>query len=196
MKISKQDLSNIFEAAGDFDNANRYADSARKALEAGTLEIEGYELRHNKTIAPDWWRAIKLSIQELLDVFKYAKKHGYAQHVVWNDTDAWDNRERFNFLVDTLDGKTEHTVEIEGSERTGWTKFDPDDPKTFPPKDEYFDVFEKCKYEMRSVNKLNEFWWERVVERWGIQVKSRGYVIYWRPLPPPPGKEARHGSGR
>lgn len=43
MKISKQVLSNIFEAAGDFDNANGYADSARKALEAGTLEIEGYE---------------------------------------------------------------------------------------------------------------------------------------------------------
>lgn len=60
MKISKQVLSNIFEAAGDFDDANRYADSARKALEAGTLEIEGYErvqwtkfdLRDQKTFPP------------------------------------------------------------------------------------------------------------------------------------------------
>ena len=43
MKISKQVLSNIFEAASDFDDVNRYADSARKALESGTLEIEGYE---------------------------------------------------------------------------------------------------------------------------------------------------------
>lgn len=104
---------------------------------------------------------------------------------------------RFGNAVQALkDGK----LEIEGYVREDhiaddskkvWTRFDPDDPKTFPPKDEYFDVFEKCKYEMRSVNKLNEFWWERFVERWGIQVKSRGYVIYWRPLPPPP-QETEH----
>lgn len=58
MKLSKQVLSNIFEAAGDFDDANRYADSARKALEAGTLEIEGYErkdhLRDVTKMADEW----------------------------------------------------------------------------------------------------------------------------------------------
>lgn len=43
MKISKQQLADIFDDAADFEGSNEDAFDARKALEAGTLEIEGYE---------------------------------------------------------------------------------------------------------------------------------------------------------
>lgn len=43
MKLSKQQLADIFDDAADFDGANEDAFDARKALLAGTLEIEGYE---------------------------------------------------------------------------------------------------------------------------------------------------------
>ena len=80
--------------------------------------------------------------------------------------------------------------EIEGYERVQWTKLNPNDPKTFPPRDEYIDIFIRSKeHEFRGVNKLTEFWLKRIVERWEQEVKHNGSVIYWRPLPPPPGKE-------
>ena len=41
MKLSKQQLVDIFYEA-DFDGSNDDAYDARKALESGTLEIEGY----------------------------------------------------------------------------------------------------------------------------------------------------------
>lgn len=92
--------------------------------------------------------------------------------------------------VEIHDAFINKTIEIEGYERVEWTRFDPDNPKTFPPKNECLDIFEcSKKHEFRAENKLNEFWWQRVVERWVINVNSRGYTIYWRPLPPPPGKE-------
>ena len=43
MKLSKQQLAAIFDDAADFDGSNEEAFDARKALLAGTLEIEGYE---------------------------------------------------------------------------------------------------------------------------------------------------------
>lgn len=42
MKLSKQQLADIFDDAADFDGSNEQAVYARKALLAGTLEIEGY----------------------------------------------------------------------------------------------------------------------------------------------------------
>ena len=103
MKISKQVLSNIFEAAGDFDNANRYADSARKALEAGTLEVEGYE-------------------------------------------------------------------------RVQWTKFDPSDPKTFPPKtDEYIVAIEG-----RSTSTTRKY------SAQYFEFFAPEKITHWRPCPKPP----------
>lgn len=52
MKLSKYALSRIFDAAGDFDNANALAVLALKALDDGILEIEGYE--RNDWIKFDW----------------------------------------------------------------------------------------------------------------------------------------------
>ena len=42
MKITKQQLADIFDDASDFEGSNEQAFDARNALEAGTLEIEGY----------------------------------------------------------------------------------------------------------------------------------------------------------
>lgn len=83
MKLSKQELADIFDDASDFDGSNEQAFDARKALEAGTLEIEGYE-------------------------------------------------------------------------RSGWTRFDPNDPKTFPPEGAFVLV---CHYdhEQESHNEISVF---------------------------------------
>lgn len=43
MKLSKQQLADIFDDSADFEGSNEDAFDARKALEDGTLEIEGYE---------------------------------------------------------------------------------------------------------------------------------------------------------
>lgn len=43
MKLRKQELADIFDDAADFNGSNEQAFDARKALLAGTLEIEGYE---------------------------------------------------------------------------------------------------------------------------------------------------------
>ena len=100
------------------------------------------------------------------------------------------NRKRLEELSDAVDEIDNLKFEVEGFERVQWVKFDPDDPKTFPPKNECLDVFEQhTKHKWRAVNMFTELYWQRVVEEWSINVNSRGYTIYWRPLPPPPGKE-------
>jgi hypothetical protein len=112
MKLSKQDLADIFDDAADFDGSNELAFDARKALEAGTLEIEGYE-------------------------------------------------------------------------RTEWTKFDPNDPKTFPPKNAVVLVMICKKLSDGALKKMAvEIFNEYHMPNW-----NGGTFTHWRPLPPPPGKE-------
>ena len=99
--------------------------------------------------------------------------------------------EEFSDAVNEIDSLK---FEIDGYERVQWTRFDPKDESTFPPRDEYIDIFIRSKeHEFRGVNKLTEFWLQRIVERWVKEVKYSGSVVYWRPLPKPPGKEAKCG---
>ena len=60
MKLSKDDLLNIFDCAFDFDNATHKAVEAKKALSDGTLEIEGYvrkdHLRDTTKMVDEWTR--------------------------------------------------------------------------------------------------------------------------------------------
>lgn len=48
MKLSKQELADIFDDAADFDGSNELAFDARKALEDGTLQIEGERVEWTK----------------------------------------------------------------------------------------------------------------------------------------------------
>ena len=69
-------------------------------------------------------------------------------------------------------------LEIEGYERTGWTKFDPDDPKT------PLDKFERVLFSMDGVIMCGTMQDILTAKRRGAE------QIYWRPLPNPPGKGA------
>ena len=210
MKLSKDDLSFALTCAkgyfydslnsdypnkDDQKNAELFRDLEQEA-DNDTLEIEGYErvkTAMKGDCAPDandveklkvWVTendiagGLQLTVGELKDRFR--KLSIENEQLKIRNVNLHHSKEVLISKQSEVDG-----------ERVQWTKFDPNDPKTFPPKDEHFDVFSRSKtHETRAVNKLNEFWWERVVERWVIEVKSRGFVIYWRPLPKPPRKEA------
>ena len=70
------------------------------------------------------------------------------------------------------------TLEIEGYERTEWTKFDPNDTKTFPPCNGTYWVFRSVEPRQMESN----FYGEKA----GFAVTC---ITHWRPLPKPPGKE-------
>ena len=69
------------------------------------------------------------------------------------------------------------TLEIEGYERNEWTRFDPDDPKTFPTrKDGRILIVHhywagKSNIDFLTFN--HSFWWGH-------------HITHWRPLPKPP----------
>ena len=71
-------------------------------------------------------------------------------------------------------------LEIEGYERSGWIKFDPDDPKTFPPKD--INTLVHSKYGNFNVMLFSEN--EKIIKEYWVD-----FVTHWRPLPKPPVKE-------
>lgn len=115
MKLSKQQLADIFDDAADFDGSNEQAVYARKALLAGTLEIEGYI-------------------------------------------------------------RADHFAD---AGKMGWTKFDPNDPKTFPPKGKflYFDGFGIAIGIHLQCERKDGF----------VHVYRK--ITHWRPLPKSPQTE-------
>lgn len=100
----------------------------------------------------------------------------------------WGPIEAVFQVENVVDALKTNTLEIEGYERTEWTNFDPNDPKTFPPVDKYcllaqneriLGVYVPCP--------------EWIVVDWRCvgELKYKGETVtHWRPLPPPPGKEA------
>lgn len=117
---------------------------------------------------------MKLNQNNLLTIFNCASDFDNATH----------------YAVSAKKALADGTLEIEGYERVQWVKFNPDNPNTFPPTDEEFEFFSISeKYRERHISKLTAFWREGIVRRWIVNVKHRGSEIYWRPLPPPPGKE-------
>lgn len=91
----------------------------------------------------------------------------------------------------------EGTLEIEGYERAdhfaddskmGWTKFDPNDPKTFPPEQSVFLAFGNPDIGEELADQIFICW--RLFE-WDFSSVDGGdpEVKYWRPLPKPPQTE-------
>ena len=71
-----------------------------------------------------------------------------------------------------------NALEIEGYERSEWTKFDPNDPKTFPPKgDRYLVVTESGQFI------VSLFIDDKVIKSFWADC-----VTHWRPLPSSPVK--------
>lgn len=105
----------------------------------------------------------------------------------WNG-DIYIEKKNEQFKLSVLNSIKDGTLEIDGYEKVNWVMLNPDDPNTFPPKDVWLDIFEKHKNGelFRAVNKLTEFWMEEILKRWINSIKSRGSIVYWRLLPPPP----------
>lgn len=77
---------------------------------------------------------------------------------------------------------TADNVEIEGFERGEWTKFDPNDPNTFPPKGDEMFLTLANDGEIRSMcfDVNTALIWKH-------------HISHWRPLPLPP-KETEAGK--
>ena len=87
------------------------------------------------------------------------------------------NRKRLDEFSDIIDEIDNGKLEIEDYERVQWTRFDVDNPKTFPPDiDEYL-----VRY---SFGKTGTEKWEG--ENLGFVSSDRRHITHWLPLPKPP----------
>jgi hypothetical protein len=90
------------------------------------------------------------------------------------------------FAEKAINALNDDTLEIEGYTRDKWTRFDPKDPKTFPPKGDFLGYFDH--------GGINDFQHvcirddEDTDEALATQAIFP-HLKYWRPLPQPPGKE-------
>lgn len=80
-------------------------------------------------------------------------------------------------MDDVKNAFIEGTLEIEGYERFKWTRFDPDDPKTFPPELTRVQVFDKESGEVLTAK------YDYDSREWSL---SWCMITHWRPLPKPP----------
>ena len=90
--------------------------------------------------------------------------------------------------VEIHDAFIDNDLEIEGYERIGWIKFNPTDPKTIPPKNTVV---------LLAIQGLpledNICTWQTYLQERHNARGLPGVFTHWRPLPPPPGKEAKCG---
>lgn len=75
-----------------------------------------------------------------------------------------------------------NTLEIEGYEHAQWTKFDPNDPNTYPPVGRHIIAYSpghmSVLFRYSLATETDEQFADRFTQRYGF--------IHWRPLPPPP----------
>ena len=120
---------------------------------------------------------MKLSKQQLSDII-------YTP-VIRDELDRLASDAREALFVDTL--------EIEGYERVQWTRFDPDDPKTFPMRNENVLLYVELDDGGRQMMNARTFIMNKChfLDLKGklISEEKMDAITHWRPLPPPPGKE-------
>ena len=126
---------------------------------------------------------MKLSKDDLEFALGCAKSHFFdsANSDYPNKNDK-DNEELFRNLECAAGN---NTLEIEGYERVQWTRFDPNDPKTFPPLGEFIGYFIDGRYKEngfqfichREENDTDDLFAEHLIF---------GPLTHWRPLPKPP----------
>lgn len=82
------------------------------------------------------------------------------------------------------------TLEIDGYSRNEWTKFDPSDRKTFPACDSgWFLIAAQKSIEPPTFTMMTELATEELLEEIRNDIVKFNLNVYWRPLPPPPGKD-------
>lgn len=117
---------------------------------------------------------MKLSKEELEFALTCAKSYYYqsSESDYPNKSDK-DNEARYRDLENALYADK---LDIEGYERSEWTKFDPNDPKTFPPKGARYLIVTGSGQFIVSLfidDKVIKSFWEDC-------------VTHWKALPPPP----------
>lgn len=121
-----------------------------------------------------------LSNEELEFALGCAKSYYYesSESDYPNKSDK-DNEIRFRDLENSLYADN---LEIEGYERLRWTKFDKNDPSTYPPTGQHFIAYGhghmNVMFRYTSVTESNEEFANRYFERYGF--------THWRPAPKAP----------
>lgn len=93
------------------------------------------------------------------------------------------NRKWLEELSDAVDEIDSLKFEVEGFERVQWVKFNPKDPKTFPPKCDFLGYFDH--------GGINDFQYVCIRDDEDTDEAIATQAIfprlkYWRPLPQPP----------
>ena len=126
--------------------------------------------------------AMKISKDDLFYIFDCADDPD--QHVQW----GLDMNDIKNALI-------EDDLEIEGYERVQWTRFDPNDPKTFPMRNENVLLYVELDDGGRQMMNARTFIMNKChfLDLKGklISEEKMDAITHWRPLPPPPGKEGK-----
>ena len=114
---------------------------------------------------------------------------GYFYDSLNSDYPNKDDQKNAELFRDLEQAANNDTLEIEGYSRNEWVKFDPKNPKTFPPKNSVVLVMICKKLSDGAPKKMSvEVFNEYHMPNW-----LGGTFTHWRPLPPPPGKEAKCG---
>ena len=106
-----------------------------------------------------------------LDSAEFLRSHGVS------GKRDYEFYERYGALLNELE---DGTLEIEGYERVGWIKFDPNDPKTHPPKN----TVVLLAIQGLPLEDNIHTWRSHLQERHNAQGLP-GTFTHWRPLPPP-----------
>ena len=88
--------------------------------------------------------------------------------------------------VEIHDAFINKTLEIEGYERSDWTRFDPKDPKTFPPDDKIVLAYGLPDPLKNRSCAVYFFAWADSAGMFLGQESADPEVHFWRPLPKPP----------
>ncbi len=90
-------------------------------------------------------------------------------------------------VEEVIEALQNNELEIEGYEHVKWTKFDPGKRVTYPPKGEEVLAWGLPSPDDSEVPTLFVCW--RSCLGFSCEASAYPEIHFWRPLPPPPGKE-------
>ena len=106
---------------------------------------------------------------------------GYFYDSLNSDYPNKDDQKNAELFRDLEQAANNDTLEIEGYERCGWIKFNPNDPKTYPPKN----TVVLLTIQGLPLEDNIHTWRTYLQERHNAQGLP-GVFTHWRPLPKPP----------
>ena len=144
------------------------------------LIVNQYYL-HSKKLNFNKKQTMKLNRDDLSFALVCAKSYYYdSLNSDYPNKDDLKNAELFRDLEQEADNDT---LEIEGYERVQWTRFDPNDPKTFPPSGGFLGYFTgQCGDKYQDVHFRNN---EYTDEEFATRMVYHN-LTHWRPLPSDP----------